>query len=248
MLIPLFISLIAGLSTVLGSVFIFIKIKDINRDKFIVFCLSLSLSIMLMISISELIPESIIYISINNNFIRSLLIIVITFMSGVLIVKLLITKLDKIHSNSLLKLGILNMIVLMLHNIPEGMATYISSYKDLELGIKLAISIIMHNIPEGIAIAVPIYYETKSRFKAIVMTLISGLSELLGALIVIILFNGMMSYMLLSVILLLVGGIMVSLAINKIYPEVLKYKMNGITCIGIVCGVFLVIVLHYLFV
>jgi len=62
---PLLISTIAGLSTVLGSIVIFFKLKEKQINKFISFCLSFSLAIMIGISITDLIPEST-YIIISN--------------------------------------------------------------------------------------------------------------------------------------------------------------------------------------
>ena len=67
LVIPLFISLIAGLSTSIGALIIFLKIKDKNINKFITFCLSFSLAIMIGISISDLIPASFFDILINFN-------------------------------------------------------------------------------------------------------------------------------------------------------------------------------------
>ena len=62
------------------------------------------------------------------------------------------------------------MIVIVLHNIPEGIVTFIVSNKNIMLGISMCIAIALHNIPEGISIAVPIYYSTKSKKKAIFYT------------------------------------------------------------------------------
>ena len=47
----------------------------------------------------------------------------------------------------------------------------------------LVLAVVLHNIPEGISISVPIYYSTGSKKKAIFYTLISALSEPLGALL-----------------------------------------------------------------
>ena len=47
----------------------------------------------------------------------------------------------------------------------------------------VAVAIALHNVPEGLAIAVPIYAATRSRSRALLMTLLSGLSEPLGALV-----------------------------------------------------------------
>ena len=87
------------------------------------------------------------------------------------------------NSSNLYRVGILSMIALMIHNLPEGILTFLSSSVDIKLGLKLSIAIMLHNIPEGIAIAVPIYYSTGSRGKAVINTLISGLSEPIGALL-----------------------------------------------------------------
>ena len=71
-----------------------------------------------------------------------------------------------------------------IHNIPEGMVTFIGTYQSIELGIILAVAIALHNIPEGIAVATPIYASTKSRKKAFLWSFLSGISEFIGALIV----------------------------------------------------------------
>ena len=67
------------------------------------------------------------------------------------------------------------MIAIILHNIPEGIATYLSGEFNYKLGLSLTIAIALHNIPEGISIALPIYYGTKSRGKALIYTLASAL-------------------------------------------------------------------------
>lgn len=151
MFYSLVLSSVAGLSTIIGSTFIFIKTKNIN--KFIVFCLALLLSIMINLSIFDLMKESLSYLLVNISLMRILLIIVI-FIVGILLVNIIDKKLS-INNNKLYKLGILNMITLILHNIPEGIITFICSIHNPQLGIKLSLAILMHNIPEGISIAVP---------------------------------------------------------------------------------------------
>merc|ERR1712241_408888 len=58
--------------------------------------------------------------------------------------------------------GILTAIAIGIHNIPEGVATYISALSDLRVGASLAIGIALHNIPEGIAVATPVFFATKN--------------------------------------------------------------------------------------
>ena len=87
------------------------------------------------------------------------------------------------NKENLYRVGIISMLAIILHNIPEGIATFISTTKDTSLGISLATSIAFHNIPEGISISIPIYYSTKSKTKAILYTFISALSEQIGAIL-----------------------------------------------------------------
>ena len=75
------------------------------------------------------------------------------------------------------------MLSIIIHNIPEGIATFMTSASNISLGITLSIAIALHNIPEGISIAVPIYYAAGSKLKAFYYVLLSSLSEPFGAII-----------------------------------------------------------------
>jgi len=159
---PLLVSTIAGFSTIIGALIIFFKIKKENISKFITICLSFSLVIMIGISITDLIPNSLKVLLINNLH-KGLGIAALSLLIGVFSIKFLINKINKIknNTNSLYKLGILNMIALMLHNFPEGIATFLSSYQDINLGINLGVAIMLHNIPEDCII-----YVSKNILKA----------------------------------------------------------------------------------
>jgi len=138
------------------------------------------------------------------------------------------------------------MIALMLHNLPEGIATFMSSYKDINLGFKLGFAIMLHNIPEGISIAVPIYYASKSRGEAIKKTLLSGFAEPIGALLAFIFLHKYVTYKLISFILILVAGIMITLSIHELLPKALKYKEYKYIGIGLFTGCILIILGSFL--
>jgi ZIP family zinc transporter len=53
--------------------------------------------------------------------------------------------------------------------------------KLLRMGLFTALAIAIHNIPEGISISVPIFYATGNRKKAFTYSLLSGLTEPVGA-------------------------------------------------------------------
>ena len=244
--VALTVSTLAGLSTVLGALVIFIKIKDEKITKFITLALSFSLAIMIGISITDLIPNSFFNLMINYNLKRSLITTIIAFILGFIIIKILDLKISKEkQNNNLYKLGILNMIALMLHNFPEGIATFLSSYQDLSLGLKLSLAIMLHNIPEGISIAVPIYYATHNKKKAILNAFISGLAEPLGAVLAFIFLKRFINEQLISIILLLVAGIMISISIEEIFPEVKKYGHYKLIYLGLIVGIIVILIQHF---
>lgn len=235
-LIPFIISLLAGLSTLIGCIFIFIKPKNINN--FIGMCLSFSATIMILISLLELIPEGFFYLKNKYGLIISFLILISMMLVGYIInifINKSIDKIDNNHNSNLYKVGILSMVALMIHNLPEGILTFLTSTIDMKLGLKLSLSIMMHNIPEGIAIAIPIYYATNSKYKAIKNTLISGLSEPIGALIAYLFLYKFISDTMISIILLFVAGIMISISINDIFDESKSYS-NKYILTGIILG------------
>lgn len=232
------ISVIAGLSTLIGCVFIFFKVKNIN--KFLSISLSFSAIVMILISIFDLIPHSFFVLFFKYKYL-GIILSIISFVIGVIFIKLsskLVKRLEE-KGSSLYKLGIISAIVLVMHNIPEGIITFLTSGNDLSLGIKIAIAIALHNIPEGICISVPIYYSTKSKSRAIGTTLISGLSEPFGAILAYLFLYKYITTDILHIIFIIVAGIMISLAINEILKESIKYseKHNKYIYIGTILGI-----------
>ncbi len=98
------------------------------------------------------------------------------------------------HKNSnsnLFIAGLVMMIAIALHNLPEGMvigASYaISADVVANLftgsGFIMALVIGLHNVPEGMAVSVPLISGGMSKPKAILLTALSGLPTVFGALI-----------------------------------------------------------------
>ncbi len=242
----LLISFIAGISTVLGSFIIFFNIKNNNINKFITFCLSFSIAIMIGISITDLIPTSLFDILLSIPTPLCYLIILLSFCLGILII-FIINKLMYNNNDSLYKLGILSMIALIIHNFPEGIATFMGSMEDASLGIKLGIAIMFHNIPEGISIAVPIYYATGSKKKAILHTFLSGIAEPLGAILAFIFLKNYINSLMISIILLFVAGIMITLSIEEMLPKAISYKEHKFIYLGLIIGILIILLNHFIF-
>ena len=228
------ITSLAGFSTMLGTLIIFFKNK--NRKKIISYSLIFSSSIMLYISIFDLIPSSFTYLIKIYNPIVSLTLLAIYVLFGALLVKT-INKNIKNNDNNLYKVGIISMLALIIHNIPEGIITFLTSTRDLRIGIPLSISIALHNIPEGISIFVPIYYSSNNLLKAFFYTFIAAFSELLGALISYLFFYRIANDYFFSFILSITSGIMISLTIKDIIPESIKYNKSYKLIVYFVLGI-----------
>ena len=112
---------------------------------------------------------------------------------------------------------------------------------------KLFLTTIFHNIPEGISIAVPIYYATKSKKEAYKKAFLSGIAEPIGAVLAFIFLKKYITDMTISIILVIVAGLMITLAIQELVPKALKYNENKYLYLGLISGVVLVIINVYLF-
>lgn len=239
--IALLISTFAGLSTLIGGLIVFAKFKD--REGFISFALSFSLSVMISISVFDLIPESAKTLVSIYGVPWTIILGVSIFICGKLLVNVINTKVEKYKkSNNLYRVGILSMIALMVHNFPEGIATFMTAFNDLSMGISLGIAIMLHNVPEGISISVPIYYATGSKFKGLLYSFISGLAEPLGALMAYVVLKRFISESTISIVLILVAGIMITLAIDEMLPEANKYNKKRQTILGLILGLILVLI------
>lgn len=244
-LLSLFIPFLAGISTTLGYLPTYISKK--YQDIIIPFSLSFSAGIMLTISLFSLIPEAFHYLS-NQLTFPILLKILILINIGFILSNIIDTKIDKkLQNNNLYKLGVLSIITLMIHNIPEGIITYLTTLSNLQLGLTFSFAIALHNIPEGIAIAIPIYYSTNNRKKAFIYTVISGFSEFLGALITHFIVKRYISFMILSYILLITSGIMIHLSITDLLPNSYSYQKKSPFLLGFTLGLLTMIVCIFFF-
>lgn len=82
---------------------------------------------------------------------------------------------------------------------------------DAKLGAAMAIAIAIHNIPEGMAVALPIFKATGSRWKAVLLGTLSGLTEPLGGLVgYLVVVNTGMSDLAYAILFGVVAGMMVS--------------------------------------
>ena len=234
--LPLLLSFLAGLFTVVGS-FITFFIRDFKKS-YLQFSLGLSSGVMIYVSFVELLASAIKGIgAIKAN---------IAFFSGIILFMLIdflipheyIEERIKTgnHDKKLMAAGIFITLGIAIHNFPEGAAVFMSSLVNIKLGIVLAIAIALHNIPEGIAVAMPIFYATKSRKKAFWYSFLSGFAEPVGAVIGLMILMPILTPFILYFCLALVAGIMVFISFDELLPLSCESASYHLAISGIIIG------------
>lgn len=239
------LTFIAGFSTMIGTILIFFKEKT---NRVVVASLSFASGVMLTVSILDLIPEAITLLSYKS--IIEILIITVFMVLGALLTRKIDKCMPEVDNNSkkgLYRVGIISMFAIIMHNIPEGIATFMTTSTNLSLGLSLTIAIALHNIPEGISIAVPIYYSTGNRKKAMFYTLVSAISEPFGALLAFLFLKPFMNNLVMGLLMAVIAGIMSYISFFELLPKSLSYKNKSLSYIFFVIGIIFMAINHFLF-
>lgn len=239
------LTFIAGFSTMIGTILIFFKEKT---NRVVVASLSFASGVMLTVSILDLIPEAITLL--NYKSIIEILIITVFMVLGSLLTRKIDNCMPEVDNNSkkgLYRVGIISMFAIIMHNIPEGIATFMTTSTNLSLGLSLTIAIALHNIPEGISIAVPIYYSTGNRKKALFYTLVSAISEPFGALLAFLFLKPFMNNLVMGLLMAVIAGIMSYISFFELLPKSLSYKNKSLSYIFFVIGIIFMAINHFLF-
>ena len=149
------------------------------------------------------------------------------------------------HKNSKSNLfiaGLVMMSAIALHNLPEGMVIG-ASYATADVmktlfsgsGFILAIVIGLHNVPEGMAVSVPLISGGMSKPKAILLTALSGLPTVFGALLGFAL--GEISDMMLVLSLGFASGAMLYVVFGELLPESILMWRSKLPAFAIFVGV-----------
>lgn len=136
-----------------------------------------------------------------------------------------------------------------LHNIPEGMAVgitfagFLSGKTNITLAgaITLAVGIAIQNFPEGAVISLPLKNELKSKNKAFLYGMASGIVEPLGAGITLLL-TGFITPML-PYMLAFAAGAMIYVVVEELLPEASVGSHSNVATIGFSLGFLLMMIL-----
>ncbi len=141
------------------------------------------------------------------------------------------------------KTGILMMLAIAVHNLPEGLVIGSSELKSR--GLLMALLIGLHNIPEGIAVAAPLIAGGMKKRKAILITASTGIPTLIGA--VIGYYIGLASATFVAVSLGIAAGAMLAVIFAEMLPESLKLNESKAPGFAAVISVVIGAVAIYLF-
>jgi ZIP family zinc transporter len=213
------LSACAALTTLFGWGVVTLKRK--LSESLIAICLVLAAAAMILVSALELIPAAA-SAGLPFESILSWLII------GVLLVALMRFAAMKLEAggNPLKRSALLVSSAIILHNLPEGSVAISTSIVDLNSGLIAAVAISLHNIPEGLAIALMAVAAGMSNKKVFALVAAATLAELIGALVV--LYEGrLLSEVQLANLLLIVAGIMCTVAVTELIPSGLKFLRSS---------------------
>lgn len=257
-LFALLVTLFAGLATGIGSLIGFFAKK--TNKKFLCFSLGLSAGVMIYISFMEMLHGARLSLGeLYGSEGKADTITALLFFGGMVLAALidrLIPEADNPHelhnveemqgddnqhhhhatNKKLRHAGIFSAIALAIHNFPEGIATFVTSYTDIGAGIAIAVAVAIHNIPEGIAVSVPIYHATGSRKRAFWYSFFSGFAEPVGAIVAWLLLMPFITPALVSLIMAAVAGIMIYIAFDELLPATHYYGENHIALYGLFIG------------
>lgn len=245
------LTLIAGMSTGIGSVIAFFAKK--TNKKFLSISLGFSAGVMIYVSMIEIFVKAKDALTMDLGEKLGSWITVLAFFGGMFFIALidrLIPSEENPHETKnvvadakpatedkkLMRMGVFTALAIAIHNFPEGLATFVSAFQDPSVAIPIVVAIAIHNIPEGIAVSVPIYQATNSRKKAFLYSALSGLAEPVGALVGWFLLMPIMTDTVFGIIFAAVAGIMVFISLDELLPASREYGEHHLSIYGLVGG------------
>ena len=250
------LTLCAGLATCVGGV-ISLFTKRTNT-KFLSASLGFSAGVMIYISFVEMFPKAQEYLIASFGERGGTWAVCAAFFGGMALIMLIdnlipspesdltAIKAGK-HDAKLQRMGLLMALAIGIHNFPEGLATFTSTLDNIKLGVTIAVAIAIHNIPEGIVTAVPVYFATGSRKRAFWMSMLSGLTEPLGAVVGYLILRPFLSGTVYGIIFAAIAGMMIYVSVEELIPMAREYDKGNTMIFGCIAGMTIMAVSLILF-
>ncbi len=244
--LALVLSAAAGGATLLGALLAVMVRRP--KASLLTLALGFSAGVMLSVSLLELLPDAIGVLMFEMPGPAGAAVAVFSCSAGMLCSQLLDSALPQSFERAgqrerqLLRLGVFSMLALMLHNLPEGMAVFLSASRDVKMGLKLCGAIALHNIPEGLSIAMPVYAALDRRAPAVLLAAVSGAAEPLGALLALRFLQPVLTERGLAMMFCGIAGLMSAIAVAELLPAALCGNKAGYGVAGVLFGILLMLV------
>lgn len=134
------------------------------------------------------------------------------------------------------RIGLMSCLIITLHNFPEGMVTFLSALSSPTTALPIMLAIMIHNIPEGISVSVLIYYATGSRSRALLLGVLSGLAEPIGALVGYLFLQPYLTPALLHTTNAVIAGVMIYISLDELLPAAERYGQHHQAILGVISG------------
>ena len=234
LLLPLGLTLVAGLSTCLGSLIV-LAVRKPSRH-FLSFMLGMATGVMILVSFVELLGVAIETVGFAPALLAFFGGMIGLFAIDALTPHFFMYEEHKTGESRLARTGTMVALGLAIHNFPEGIAVFASALNSPDLGLVLTLAVAIHNIPEGIAVAMPIYAATGNRLKAFLASFYSGMAEPVGALIAALFLAPFLNEVVMSYVLAAVGGLMVFISLDELLPSAHKVGEEHPIILGVIVG------------
>ena len=239
------------MATPLGGALALIGRRGSHEDRLLALGMGLAGGVLIYLALQGLLPEACEeLISLYGE--RGHLIALGSFAGGMVVMALLdrllpgsshhthhggMRTIDAVEENrSLLISGLVAAVAISIHNIPEGMMLYLTATESPLEGIPVMLAVGMHNIPIGLSIAIPIYYAGYGRMRALLVCFLSGVMELIGAVLGAFLSAPMESPLFLGLMLAMIAGIMVYVSFDELIPASYSYGRRHASLFEILIG------------
>jgi zinc transporter, ZIP family len=143
---------------------------------------------------------------------------------------------DESDKSSLYSMGILVLIGIAFHNLPEGLAIGSTLAESEKFAISLGILIFVHDIPEGIAVCLPLRLSGMSVKKVLWLAFLTGMPTALGCVVGTTV--GMISREMIALCISFAGGAMLYISLKELIPagggkRSILYSLIGL-CTGFI--------------
>ena len=230
-LIAFMLTLLAGISTGIGSAIAFFAKR--TNTSFLSVSLGFSAGVMIYVSFAELLPNAIISLSDMHGVKTGTIYATISFFAGILLI-MLIDKFVPKYENPHEMRSIEDISQVQHHD--RTSAKQPSQGGLLRVGMVTALVLAIHNFPEGISVSVPVFYATGNRKKAFWLSFLSGLAEPLGALIGYAILAPFLNDNIFGIIFGIIAGIMVFISLDELLPAAETYGKHHLAIYGMVAG------------